>query len=49
VLVFNRLFRFLPGIRAITRGSARLDDVITRWPALSRAGLQVVGVAVKPA
>ena len=49
VLVFNRLFRFVPGIRALTRGSARLDDVITRWPALSRAGLQVVGVAVKPA
>lgn len=49
VLVFNRLFRFIPGIRAITRWSARLDDVLLRLPLLRRAGLQVIGVATKAA
>ena len=48
VLVFNRLFRFIPGIRAITRMAIRIDDVIVKLPGLSRAGLQVVGVAEKP-
>lgn len=48
VLVFNRLFRFIPGIRAITRFAAAVDDVTTRLPGLTRAGLQVVGVARKP-
>jgi ubiquinone/menaquinone biosynthesis C-methylase UbiE len=48
VLVFNRLFRFIPGIRSITRFAARLDDFTTRLPGLRRAGLQVVGVAEKP-
>jgi SAM-dependent methyltransferase len=47
VLIFNRLFRFIPGIRGITRAFARFDDWITsRW---TRRGLQVVGVAEKPA
>jgi ubiquinone/menaquinone biosynthesis C-methylase UbiE len=47
VLIFNRLFRFIPGIRAITRASAAFDDWITsRW---TQRGLQVVGVAEKPA
>src|SRR3954469_21629708 len=45
VLVFNRLFRFLPGIRVITRGATRLDDLTLRLPGLAGAGLQVVGVA----
>ncbi len=45
VLVFNRLFRFVPGIRAITRLAARVDDWTTRLPGLRRSGLQVVGVA----
>jgi SAM-dependent methyltransferase len=49
VLVFNRLFRFIPGIRAITRGAAALDDMVTRLPGLRRSGLIVVGVAEKPA
>lgn len=49
VLFFNRLFRFVPGIRHITRASARIDDWLTRLPGLKRAGLQVVGVAVKSA
>jgi len=45
VLVFNRLFRFLPGIRALTRLSGRIDDALLRLPHLRRAGLQVVGEA----
>jgi len=49
VLFFNRLFRFVPGIRTITRFAARLDDLTLRLPFLKRAGLQVVGVAEKPA
>src|SRR5262249_51106109 len=43
VLFFNRLFRFVPGIGAITRISARIDEAILRLPGLGRAGLQVVG------
>lgn len=48
VLVFNRLFRFVPGIRGMTRLSTHLDRWTLALPGLSRAGLQVVGVAVKP-
>ena len=48
VLVFNRLFRFIPGIRSITRFAAYLDDLVVKLPGLSRAGLQVIGVAEKP-
>lgn len=48
VLVFNRLFRFIPGIRAITRFATAVDELTTRLPGLKRAGLQVVGVARKP-
>ncbi len=48
VLYFNRLFRFLPGIRALTRAFARLDDITCRLPGLSRSGLIVVGCARKP-
>lgn len=47
VLVFNRLFRFLPGIRWITRLAIWLDDWTTRTPGFRRSGLQVVGVAQK--
>lgn len=49
VLVFNRLFRFIPGIRQLTRLAARFDAACLSLPALRRAGLQVVGVAQKPA
>jgi ubiquinone/menaquinone biosynthesis C-methylase UbiE len=49
VLVFNRLFRFIPGIRALARLGARLDAACLSLPFLRRAGLQVVGVADKPA
>jgi ubiquinone/menaquinone biosynthesis C-methylase UbiE len=48
VLVFNRLFRFIPGIRAITRAAVRLDDWTVRLRWLRGAGLQVIGVAQKP-
>lgn len=48
VLVFNRLFRFIPGIRAITRMAIRIDDLMVKLPGLRHAGLQVVGVAEKP-
>jgi SAM-dependent methyltransferase len=47
VLVFNRLFRFVPGIRALTRWIAKFDDAILRIPFMRNAGLQVVGRAVK--
>jgi SAM-dependent methyltransferase len=49
VLFFNRLFRFVPGIGTITRASARMDAALLRLPGLRHAGLQVVGVAFKPA
>ena len=48
VLVFNRLFRFVPGIRALTRLAATLDDWTVRLPMLRKAGLQVVGWAQRP-
>jgi SAM-dependent methyltransferase len=47
VMVFNRLFRFVPGIRTITRISARIDEAILALPGLRRAGLQVVGIGQK--
>lgn len=45
VLVVSRLLRFLPGIRAVTRAAAKLDERILRLPGMRHAGLQVVGVA----
>lgn len=48
VLFVNRFFRFVPGIRGITRAFTRFDDWCTRRPLLKRAGLQVVGTARKP-
>jgi SAM-dependent methyltransferase len=47
VLVFNRLFRYVPGIAAITRFAARVDHYALSLPGLGRAGLQVIGVAEK--
>ncbi|HEX3943013.1 MAG TPA: class I SAM-dependent methyltransferase [Rhizomicrobium sp.] len=47
VLLVNRLFRFVPGIRAMTRLSVRLDEKFTKLPAFRHSGLQVIGVAVK--
>ncbi len=48
VLVVNRWFRFLPGIRSIVRAFCHLDEVMLRLPLLRPAGLQVIGVATKP-
>jgi len=48
VLMVNRLFRFLPGIRLLTRLAAWIDDFITGLPGLRRKGLIVVGSASKP-
>jgi len=49
VLVFNRYFRFVPGIRAVTRLAARIDDFTTRLPGLRGSGLVVIGRARRPA
>jgi SAM-dependent methyltransferase len=48
VLVVNRLFRFVPGIRAFTRVMTWGDDWSVRLPGMHRNGLIVVGVARKP-
>jgi len=48
VLVVNRLFRFVPGIRGFTRLMTEADRITLSLPGMSRAGLQVVGVAEKP-
>jgi SAM-dependent methyltransferase len=48
VLVFNRLFRFVPGIRALTRVAWKIDHWTTNLPGLRHAGLQVIGVARRP-
>jgi SAM-dependent methyltransferase len=47
VLVFNRLFRFVPGIRAMARLAAGVDAACLKLPFLRHAGLQVVGAACK--
>jgi SAM-dependent methyltransferase len=47
VLVFNRLFRFIPGIRAMARVAAQIDVGCLSLPFLRCAGLQVVGAACK--
>lgn len=47
VLVFNRLFRFLPGIRPLTRACASIDKLLLNLPGLRNAGLQVIGLAEK--
>lgn len=47
ILIFNRLFRFIPGIRTMTRLATNIDDLTLKIPGLGRAGLQVVGVAEK--
>jgi len=48
VLVFNRAFSIIPGIRLITKLATYVDDLTMRIPGFSRAGLQVIGVAEKP-
>lgn len=48
ILYFNGLFRFIPGIRSITRAFIALDDLTCRLQGLRMSGLQVVGAARKP-
>lgn len=48
ILIFNRLFRFIPGIRVLTRLATRLDDLTLKLPGMKGMGLQVAGVAEKP-
>ncbi len=48
VLIFNRFFRFIPGIKKITNAMAYFDDKIIKLPGLSSLGLQVIGIAKKP-
>ncbi len=45
VLYFNRLFRFIPGVRPLTRLFVRLDDLLSKLPGMGRSGLIVVGQA----
>ena len=47
VLVFNRCFRYIPGIRALTRLAARLDERMIALPGLGRRGLMVICSAQK--
>ena len=47
VLFFNRLFRYIPGIRKITRAFALLDKTLLKISFLNKAGLQVISYAVK--
>ena len=47
VLVFNRLFRFIPGIRWLTRLSTKFDELLLNFSPLRGAGLQVIGVVEK--
>ncbi len=47
VLFFNRVFRFIPGIRALTRAAAQFDRLLLSLPSMRGAGLQVIGIAVK--
>ena len=48
VLMVNRLFRFIPGIRAFTKLWTWIDEIFLKIPGLRGAGTQVVGVARKP-
>lgn len=47
ILIFNRLFKYIPFIRSVARGFAQADDVVLRLPCMKRLGLQVIGVAKK--
>jgi ubiquinone/menaquinone biosynthesis C-methylase UbiE len=47
ILIVNRAFRFVPGIRLITRAACRLDDWLSRFRGLESAGLIALGAAEK--
>ena len=48
VLIFNRAFRYLPGIRALTRAACRFDHWMIGRSALRHSGLIAVGAAERP-
>lgn len=48
VLFFNRFFRFVPGIRQITRAAAGFDRFVLSLRPFKTWGLQVIGIATKP-
>lgn len=48
VLVVNRLFRYLPGIRSFTKLMTHVDEITVKIPGLTRCGLIVIGMALKP-
>lgn len=47
ILIFNRVFQYVPGIRKITRAFIKLDSLLSRQKLLSSKGLQVIGCAKK--
>ena len=47
ILVFNRLFNFVPGIEAIVKRVIRFDEFLLRFRILNRLGFLVVGAANK--
>ena len=48
VLTLVRAWRFLPGIRRFTRFMCRVDAATLALPGMADAGLQAMGVALKP-
>jgi SAM-dependent methyltransferase len=48
VLIFNRAFRYLPGIRALTRAACRFDHWLAGRSGLRWSGLIAVGAAERP-
>jgi SAM-dependent methyltransferase len=49
VLVVARLWRFIPGIRRLTRWATHVDEWCLRAPGLGDAGVVAIGCARKPA
>ncbi len=47
ILIFNKLFHFIPGIGKITKMATKIDDFILKLPCFARLGAQVIGVARK--
>ena len=47
VLVFNRILRFMPGIRGFVRRFAAWDETISRHKLFAERGIQALGVARK--
>ena len=47
ILIVNRLFRFVPGIKYITRFFVKIDALFSNTKIFRYRGLQVIGVARK--